>query len=196
MEKEIDGYNGSYKIDKQGNVYSYKYRNKKKLKPQRASQSRKGYFQVRLFNKEYPKGRLQYIHRLVYKTFVGEIPKNKEIDHINNDTSDNRLENIQILSRRANTQKYNEKKWGNSVRKRRNEFIELYEKLGTYQEVSNATGITIQRIYRVIKDVIHYRDNKTGKYKTRRYSVDLHDKYTDNNLKPKRKRNEKGRFTK
>lgn len=196
MRKVIEGYNGLYEIDTEGNVYSHKQRKERKLKPQRASQSKKGYFQVRLFTKEYPKGKLQYVHRLVYETFVGEIPEGKEIDHINNDSTDNRLDNIQLLTRRENLTKFNEEKWGNSIRRRRDEFIQLYEKLGTYQKVAEATGLKIQRIYRVIKDVIHYKDFKDGKYKTRRFNPDLHDKWTDNTLNPIRKRDENGRFTK
>lgn len=196
MRKVIEGYNGLYEIDTEGNVYSNKQRKERKLKPQRASQSKKGYFQVRLFTNEYPKGRLQYVHRLVYETFIGEIPEGKEIDHINNDSTDNRLDNIQLLTRRENLTKFTEEKWGNSLRKRRDEFIQLYEKLGTYQKVADVTGLRFQRIYRVIKDVIHYKDSKDGKYKTRRFNPDLHDKWTDNNLNPIRKRDENGRFTK
>lgn len=196
MRKVIEGYNGLYEIDTEGNVYSNKQRKERKLKPQRASQSKKGYFQVRLFTNEYPKGRLQYVHRLVYETFVGEIPEGKEIDHINNDSTDNRLDNIQLLTRRENITKFSEEKWGSSLRRRRDEFIQLYEKLGSYQKVADVTGLRFQRIYRVIKDVIHYKDSKDGKYKTRRFNPDLHDKYTDNKLNPNRKRDENGRFTK
>lgn len=196
MRKIIEGYNGLYEIDTEGNVYSHKQRKERKLKPQRASQSRKGYFQVRLFTNEYPKGKLQYVHRLVYETFIGQIPEGKEIDHINNDSTDNRLDNIQLLTRRENITKFNEEKWGNSLRRRRDEFIQLYEKLGTYQKVADVTGLKFNRIYRVIKDVIHYKDCKDGKYKTRRFNADLHDKWTDNKLNPKRKRDERGRFTK
>ena len=67
----IEGYN-KYKITREGEVYSSMWGKPKALKPQKASQSKKGYYQVRLFNKEYKRGKLQYIHRLVYETFVGQ----------------------------------------------------------------------------------------------------------------------------
>ena len=189
MEKEIDGYNGLYTIDKDGNVYSYKYGKKKKLKPQRASQSKKGYFQVRLFSKEYNTGKLQYIHRLVYESFVGEIPKNKEIDHIDGDTTNNSLDNIQILSRRDNMDKFNDKKWGMTIRNRRDEFIKLYEEHGTYKKVSDVTGISYQRIYRVIKDVTHVYDFSRKVYTTQRFNKNLNDKYTSQDMRnPKNKK--------
>lgn len=46
------------------------------------------------------------IHRVVYKEFVGPIPKGMEIDHINNVKTDNRLENLQMLSRLQNIRKW------------------------------------------------------------------------------------------
>jgi len=188
MEKQILGYKGKYTIDMEGNVYSYTWNRKKKLKPQKASQSKKGYFQVRLFQ---PKGegdvlgKLYYIHRLVWQTFKGNIPEGKQIDHIDSDTTNNNIDNLQVLTPRKNMDKFNLKKWGPTIRTRRDEFIELYEKLGSYQAVSDATGIAYQRIYRVIKDVIHYKDFETGKYKTRRYS-NIDDKYTRGDRRKKK----------
>jgi len=179
METDIVGYKGMYKITEKGHVYSYKYKKKRRLKPQKASQSKKGYYQVRLFaGKGDRKGTLFYVHRLMWQTFIGEIPKDKEMDHINGDTKNNSLENLQILSRRRNVEKFNDVKHGPSLRARRDEFIELYKKLGTYELVAQEVGVTFQRVYRVIKDIIHTKD-KTGKYSTRRFNPDLHDDYTD-----------------
>lgn len=45
------------------------------------------------------------VHRLVYETFVGKIPEGLQIDHINNVRTDNRLENLQLLSRLENVRK-------------------------------------------------------------------------------------------
>lgn len=184
METDILGFDGQYTITNQGDVFSYKYRKKRKLKPQKASQSRKGYFQVRLFTGEGDvMGKLYYVHRLVYENFKGDIPEDKQIDHIDGDTSNNSVDNLQLLTPRKNMEKWNLKKHGPTLRTRRDEFIKLYEKLGTYAKVSEATGLPYQRIYRVIKDIIHYKDFETGKYKTRRYNPNLHDKYTDRDLR-------------
>jgi len=45
------------------------------------------------------------VHRLVWETFNGEIPKGYEIDHINAVRDDNRLENLQLLSHLDNMRK-------------------------------------------------------------------------------------------
>mgnify|MGYP005990137945 CR=1 FL=1 len=196
--KEIDilGFDGRYTIDKEGNVYSYVWNKKRKLKPQRASQSKKGYFQVRLFNEQYKNGKLFYVHRLVYETFVGDIPEDKEMDHIDGDTSNNSIENLQVITRRENIQKFNRKKHGPSIRPRRDEFIELYKKLGTYQKVCDATGISFNRIYRVIKDVVHYKDFDSGKYLTRRYDPSFEDEFTNTDRRSLaiRKRDKNGKY--
>lgn len=202
METDIINYDGVYTITPQGDIYSYKQKKKRKLKPQKASQSKKGYFQVRLFEVGGGDvmGKLQYVHRLVWETFKGDIPEGKQIDHIDGDTSNNSIDNLQVLTPRKNMDKYNRNKWGPTIRDRRDEFIKLYKELGTYKKVSETTGIAYQRIYRTIKDVIHYRDSATGKYKTRRYS-DIDDEFTNggdrrrfNKPPQNKKRDDKGRF--
>lgn len=44
------------------------------------------------------------IHRLVWETFNGEIPSDLEIDHIDNNRKNNRLSNLQLVSRKENQQ--------------------------------------------------------------------------------------------
>jgi hypothetical protein len=45
------------------------------------------------------------IHRLVIETFKGAIPKHMQVDHINEVKTDNRLENLQLLTPSENTLK-------------------------------------------------------------------------------------------
>jgi len=42
------------------------------------------------------------LHRLVYELFVGEIPKGYEIDHIDNDRTNNRIDNLRIVTHKEN----------------------------------------------------------------------------------------------
>ena len=58
-----------------------------------------GYWQCRY------QGKKQYIHRLVWMKFRGEIPDGLEIDHINNIRCDNRLINLQLLTPSKNCAK-------------------------------------------------------------------------------------------
>ena len=198
----IEGYNNKYKITEEGDVISSMWKKPKVLKPQRASQSRKGYYQVRLFSEEYPMGRLQYVHRLVWETFKGDIPEGKEIDHIDGDTTNNSIDNLQLLTPRKNKVKYYKGKdihW----REYRDEFIEHYKKLHSYKKVAKIYDINANIVFRVIKDVVHKIDWSDGKRRTHtvRYNPNFKDYYTETDFRKdnipvwvKRKRDEKGRF--
>jgi len=176
-KKEIDNY-PKYAITDTGNVYSLKWAKKRKLKPQRASQSKKGYVQVRLFNEDYKKGRLQYIHRLVWESFRGDIPKDKEIDHIDGNPRNNKLSNLQILTRRENTQKYNRKKQGGTIlRDKRDELIQDYEELGTFEKVAEKWGASIPAVNRVIRNRVHTLLSN-GRYGTRTYDESIKDRWS------------------
>ncbi|SRR6266566_1065670 len=45
-----------------------------------------------------------YMHRYIWEYVVGNIPKGMEIDHINGNGLDNRIENLRVVTRRQNTQ--------------------------------------------------------------------------------------------
>jgi conserved domain protein len=62
-----------------------------------------GYLFVKLSNDKGSKN--LYIHRLVYRTFVGAIPKGMQINHINHNKHDNRIENLEVLSASENQKK-------------------------------------------------------------------------------------------
>jgi len=194
---EIENYNGKYTITKEGIVTSYVYPKPRKLKPQKASQSKKGYYQVRLFSKEHKKGKLQYVHRLVYETFVDKIPEGIDVDHIDGDTSNNNLDNLQLLTPRDNKVKGYKGKdiyW----RDYRDEFIKLYIKLGTYKKVAAEFGINQNVVFRVIKNLYHKKNYKTGRYQSEKFHMDLDDKWTRGDRRKDRlvtqKRDKLGRY--
>lgn len=43
-----------------------------------------------------------YVHRIIYETFVGPIPDGYEIDHINAIKTDNRLDNLRLVTHKEN----------------------------------------------------------------------------------------------
>lgn len=47
-------------------------------------------------------GKMKLWHRIVYQHFNGEIPEDFDIDHKNNEPSDNRIDNLQLLSHKQN----------------------------------------------------------------------------------------------
>lgn len=44
----------------------------------------------------------KFVHRVVYETFIGNIPKNFVINHINGNKRDNRLENLEAITSSEN----------------------------------------------------------------------------------------------
>ena len=175
MTKLIEGYE-KYSITEKGDVYSLKWAKKRKLKPQKASQSKKGYVQVRLYDDSGKLGKLQYVHRLVWQNFKGEIPDGLEIDHIDGNPRNNSLTNLQLLTRRGNLQKYNRKNQGILLRDNRDELIKDYEQLGTFEKVAEKWGVSHPAVFRVIRNRVHAKVN--GKYATRTYDENINDKYS------------------
>lgn len=103
--KDIKGYEGIYQVSNLGRV--------KSLKRQRVHVDRimktpidiNGYCMTGLSKNGNTK--TIAVHKLVAMNFLDYTPTTKSIviDHINNIKSDNRLENIQIISNRKNTSK-------------------------------------------------------------------------------------------
>jgi hypothetical protein len=95
--KDIDESNGLYQVSNLGNMRSYNNKDKevKILTPNTA----KGYAMVHLrgdVNKSIN------VHRLVAKAFIPNPENKKEVNHINGDKSDNRVENLEWSTRSEN----------------------------------------------------------------------------------------------
>lgn len=95
--KDIKGYEGLYAITEDGRVWSHL--SNKWLKPG----INKGYFEVTLCKERKQKKFL--IHRLVYETFKGIIPKGLVVDHIDGNRLNNTLDNLQLLTHGDNIRK-------------------------------------------------------------------------------------------
>jgi hypothetical protein len=151
---EIKNY-PKYTITQDGEVWSYAQKKPKKLKPQKTTQNGK-YLQVRLYGedaritKEGRKiGILHYVHRLMWETFKGEIPELMTIDHIDNDPSNNSLENLQLVTQSENSTKGNRKRRRNDLWENREEVIQKYKELGSQEKVAqyyNCAHVTIHRV--------------------------------------------------
>ena len=68
---------------------------RKDRKNSNGSYDKDGYLIIKIKQKQYK------AHRLVYLLFNGKLP-NGEIDHINRDKTDNRIENFRVTDRRGN----------------------------------------------------------------------------------------------
>jgi len=63
----------------------------------------KGYFTVKLYNANTPKGRLCLIHRLVLSTYDVFIPYGMDVNHRDGDKSNNHIHNLEWVSKSENT---------------------------------------------------------------------------------------------
>lgn len=92
---------GRYK-EINGEIYSYRKKDWFKLSPNKL---KTGYQQVKIFNgKRSGKGlsAVVYVHQLVYLLNNGLYQDGFEIDHINRNRLDNRINNLKAVSTRAN----------------------------------------------------------------------------------------------
>ena len=64
-----------------------------------------GYLQFTIYSKKLEKPKTYSQHRFVFEVFKGPIPRFFEIDHQNNDKSDNRIKNLQLLTHKQNVEK-------------------------------------------------------------------------------------------
>lgn len=99
--KNIEDYEG-YQISNLGSVKSFRRKTPKILKP---IKNRGGYLVVDLQSEGKTKTRA--IHQLVAITFLNHVPNGRKIivDHIDNDQSNNKLENLQLITFRENCSK-------------------------------------------------------------------------------------------
>ena len=105
--KDIKGFEGLYQVSNLGRIKSLKrpYGLKEKiLKPQI---DHRGYYRVDLWKQSI--GKHYKVHRLVWETFNGSIPEGFQVNHINEIKSDNRLENLNLMTPKENTN------WGTGI---------------------------------------------------------------------------------
>lgn len=95
--KSIPNFEGYY-ITSTGKVFS------KTGKELKLHKNKFGYLYASLYKDKKLYNR--YIHRLVYETFKGSISKGLSIDHIDENKTNNRIENLQEMKKRDNWQKF------------------------------------------------------------------------------------------
>ena len=93
-----------YEIYEDGRIWSY--RKNKFLKP---SITTNGYQQVHLSDNEC-KRKLYLLHRVIYESVSGKpIPLGMQVNHINEDKTDNRFSNLNLMTPKENTN------WGSGI---------------------------------------------------------------------------------
>ena len=93
--KDIKDYEGLYAITRDGRVWSYK--SKKFLKPRLV----RGYHQVDLYKDKKVKSYL--IHRLVAEAFIPNPENKQQVNHLDEDKSNNCVDNLEWCDAKYNT---------------------------------------------------------------------------------------------
>lgn len=101
--KDIKGYEGIYMVSDLGNVKSLNYNNTKKEKNLIQILASRGYKVVSLSKNNFIKQRT--VHQIVAESFYNHIPNGNTlvVNHINFIKTDNRLENLEIVTNRENS---------------------------------------------------------------------------------------------
>ena len=111
MEEIWKNISGTYEVSNLGNVRNTNYNRTGKTKLLRQClDGKKNYLTVSLCIDGI--GKRYSVHRLVWETFNGEIPEGYEVNHINETTTDNRLENLNLMTHIENV------KYGNGINRR------------------------------------------------------------------------------
>lgn len=99
--KDIPGYKGLYKISNTGKVKSMNYRHTGVPHILAPRKDNSGYQRVQLCNSD-KKHRDRTVHRLVWEAFNGPIPEGLQINHRDENKSNNSLRNLEVVTPKQN----------------------------------------------------------------------------------------------
>lgn len=99
--KPIEGTEGLYEVSNTGKIRSLNYRMTGKVHEIDQQLDHKGYLRVRVKNKGFPHITFK-VHREVARAFIPNNEGKKQVNHINGDKTDNRVENLEWVSLQEN----------------------------------------------------------------------------------------------
>lgn len=126
-------YNNIYSVNKNGDV-----RNNETGRMLKPNKDKDGYLRVELHKDK--KRKHYYVHRLVWEAFNGPIPEGMQVNHISERPWDNRLENLNLLTPKENSN------WGTRNKRvggpdciRKREWVVQFDLYGDFVAIYKST---------------------------------------------------------
>lgn len=91
--RDVPGWEGIYEVSNDGRV--------RRLTEKKPTMLNTGYLYVGLYDK--PRKEMKSVHRIVAETFIPNPDGKTEVNHINGDKTDNRIENLEWVTPKENT---------------------------------------------------------------------------------------------
>ena len=147
-----------YLASRCGKILSLKRREKKILKLVLNSN---GYLYFGLCKNNYCKRYI--VSRFIFECFKGEIPLDKQVDHIDNCKENNSISNLQLLSPKENQQKSNCKKvFSFNLETKEKTFFDSLKQTAEYYQISVKT--VCYNCRKIIKTTKSKKDGKRYKF--------------------------------
>lgn len=162
--RDVVGYEGLYQVSNTGKVRSLNYRRIAGAVVELKQKNVKGYKYVDIINGTMRK--MAPIHRLVTEAFIGSCPVNKQVNHIDGDTANNNIINLEYVTASENI-RHSYEKLGrrrspgvkNGKAKINDEIVlsmlkAHYEQGVTIKDVSRKFGTSYGSAYAIIKRIM------------------------------------------
>lgn len=93
--KDIEGYEGLYKVSNMGNLYSNYVKRNLQL-------SLDGYGYIQVILRKNSSGKRHLLHRLVAEAFIPNTENKPQVNHIDEDKTNNRADNLEWVTAKEN----------------------------------------------------------------------------------------------